>query len=82
MPSSVNVTGWPALGIEPVVHIFGERLLARTEHTGKMNWWKSSKTELQRPQEGFDINPQPLGSHNFKSSPPNQCCILLPATCI
>lgn len=46
----------------------------RTGHIRYKSTGGKPQNELQSPKEGFDINPQPLDSSNFKSSPADQVC--------
>lgn len=46
----------------------------RTGHIRYKSTGGKPQSELQSPKEGFDINPQPLDSSNFKSSSADQVC--------
>lgn len=54
----------------------------RTGHIHHESISRDSQNELQSPQEGFDINPQPLDSSNLKAALQIGSAFLLPTTCI
>lgn len=77
MVASLACLSWP-LRMCPM-HI-GKAHWLRVGHIHHKSLGRNPQNELQSPLEGFDINPQPLGSSNFTSSSPNHFCVFLPTT--